>query len=145
MKDAFEEPRSAGIVSSIEVDMSPRECELPIAVEVEPGANRGTVQAARSTNTAYLLATNEPRGEARIIEVDLAPHDVQQGAYPLDPGESVASEHNSREGAEAAWLSFYGISERETDSRLSTQLSPTGSRPRVRSAARVTLPTCTGG
>ena len=54
--------------------------------------------------TLYILATNVPREEARIIEVDLD----HEGAYPLDPGESVASEHDTRAEAEAAWLAFHG-------------------------------------
>ena len=53
----------------------------------------------------YLLAVNVPRGEARILEVDID----RQGAYPLDPGESVASEHDTRPEAEAAWEEFHGV------------------------------------
>lgn len=49
-------------------------------------------------DTIYLLVTNEPLNESRLIEVSID----HEGAYPIDPGESVASEHDTLKGAVAA-------------------------------------------
>lgn len=51
----------------------------------------------------HLLVVDVPRGEARIVEVDLD----HEGAYPIDPNESVASEHNTRREADDAWEAFH--------------------------------------